>query len=62
MLEGSDNPMKLLEEDQSTILEVIGEQNADCLKCFKFILSNSSTPINANPSNMKQQFTHTPST
>ena len=45
------------------ILEVIGDQNADCLKMLRYIFSSAnSTPINASQSNSKQQFTHTPST
>jgi NIMA (never in mitosis gene a)-related kinase len=48
LLENSENPMKLLEEDQSVILSIIGEGNIDCIKVFKFIVSScNSTPNNA---------------
>jgi len=40
--------MKFLEEDTSVILNIIGENNVDYLKFFKFIVSScNSTPNNA---------------
>jgi NIMA (never in mitosis gene a)-related kinase len=48
LLENSENPMKLLEEDSVSILEIIGEGNIECIKVFKYIVSScNSTPINA---------------
>ncbi len=48
MLETSENPMKMLDEEQTSILKVIGEQNNDCIKVFKYIVNSSnSTPINS---------------
>jgi NIMA (never in mitosis gene a)-related kinase len=48
MLESSDNPMKILDEEQEKVLNIIGEENTDCIKFFKFIVnSQNSTPINS---------------
>ena len=48
MLESSENPIKLLEEDHTKVLSIIGESNADCIKVFKYIVSSqNSTPNNA---------------
>ena len=48
ILENSENPIKTLDEDQQKILTIIGEQNTDCIKVFKFIVSSqNSTPINS---------------
>jgi len=63
MIEGSGNPLKMLNEEQSKILKIIGETNGECIKIFKYIVSSkNSTPINANQSNTKTQHTFTPST
>ncbi|CDW79259.1 protein kinase domain containing protein [Stylonychia lemnae] len=63
ILENSDNPIKLLEEDQGIILEIIGENNIDCLKVFKYIVSScNSTPNNAGAMNSSQKQHLTPST
>jgi len=47
MLEKSQDPSKLLEERQGEIIKMIGEENRDCLKVFKYIISSTSTPIHA---------------
>ena len=40
--------MKILEEEPATILEIIGENNIDCIKVFKYIVNScNSTPINS---------------
>ena len=52
--------MKILEEEPATILEIIGENNVDCIKVFKYIVNScNSTPINAGISQRQQ---NTPST
>lgn len=56
--------MKLLEEDQSKIISIIGENNGECIKFFKYIVSScNSTPNNATTqsSSNKQSFNFTPS-
>ena len=40
MLEGAENPMKMLEDDSAKILDIIGDSNADCIKVFKYIVSS----------------------
>ena len=48
MLESSENPLKLLEDDTDQVLDIIGHNNSECLKVFKYIVSScNSTPINA---------------
>ena len=63
MLENSENPMKMLEEDQANILKIIGDQNSDCIKMFKYIVNcSNTTPINSVQSNNKAHHNYTPST
>jgi hypothetical protein len=61
LLEAADNPLKILEEDSSSILEIIGEDNHDCIKVFKYIVTScNTTPNNATQSSKTQN--RTPST
>ncbi|KAM3133981.1 hypothetical protein pb186bvf_013947 [Paramecium bursaria] len=43
LLESSSDPLLLLEQRQQ-IQDIIGEQNMDCIKIFKLLISNSITP------------------
>lgn len=43
-LETHSNPLKVLEEERGMIGEVIGEENLDCIKIFKYLISNVVTP------------------
>ncbi len=53
----------MLDDEQPTILKVIGEQNTDCIKVLKYIVnSQNSTPINSQMSNAKNRHNYTPST
>jgi hypothetical protein len=44
LLESSNNPMKILDENRKLVSEIIGEENMDCIKIFKCIISSSVTP------------------
>lgn len=47
LIENCVDPLKSI-EGRKKILEIIGENNADCLEICKFILNNKATPSNAN--------------
>ena len=38
--------MKVLDENRQKVMEIIGEENMDCIKIFKYLISNSVTPPN----------------
>lgn len=46
LLESKSNPLKFMEENRSLVAEIIGEENMDCLKIFKFLISSVVTPQN----------------
>ena len=43
-LETHHNPLRVLEEERGLIAEFIGEENLDCIKIFKYLMSNVVTP------------------
>lgn len=43
-LETRTNPLKVLDEEKNLIAEFIGEENLDCIKIFKYLMSNVVTP------------------
>lgn len=43
-LETSTNPLKILDEERSLVAEFIGEDNLDCIKIFKYLMTNVVTP------------------
>ena len=36
--------MKILDENRYGFMEIIGEENMDCIKIFKYLITNSVTP------------------
>ena len=46
LLESKSNPLKFMEENRNLVGEIIGEENMDCLKIFKFLISSVVTPQN----------------
>lgn len=47
LIESSSNPFSLIEENKILISEIIGEENMDCVKIFKFLISSVVTPSGA---------------
>ena len=47
LIESSSNPFGLIEDNKILISEIIGEENMDCLKIFKFLISSVVTPSGA---------------
>jgi hypothetical protein len=48
LLEAAEDPLKMLEEECSSIIDIIGENNHDCIKVFKYIVTScNTTPNNA---------------
>lgn len=46
LLENKSNPLKFMDDNRSLVGEIIGEENMDCLKIFKFLISSVVTPQN----------------
>lgn len=46
-IETSGNPLKSL-EDKKKIIDIIGEDNLECIPIYKFLISNAVTPSNSN--------------
>ncbi|EAS05707.2 Serine/Threonine kinase domain protein (macronuclear) [Tetrahymena thermophila SB210] len=44
LLEGSQNPLKLLDENTELITEIIGPENIDCINYFRCLITSSVTP------------------
>ena len=47
LIEGSCNPLKSL-DDRKIIIDIIGENNIECIEIYKFLISNAVTPSNSN--------------
>jgi len=45
LLESSSNPMQILKEQQHLVLDIIGENNSDCLVMLNFLISHSSNSV-----------------
>lgn len=46
LLEAAEDPMQILDEDKSRVIAIVGEENADSIPVFKYIVSSMSTPQN----------------
>ena len=44
LLENATNPMKILDENKGLVADIIGEENMDCIKIFKYLIASSVTP------------------
>ena len=44
LLENTTNPMKILDDNKNLVAEIIGEENIDCIKIFKYLIASSVTP------------------
>lgn len=44
LLESSVNPLKFLDENTQLITEIIGNENIDCIKMFRCLITSSVTP------------------
>jgi hypothetical protein len=53
LLESSTNPMQILKEQSQMVLEIIGEENADCLVMLNFLISHSSSSVTPTGDNVK---------
>ncbi|CAD8066645.1 unnamed protein product [Paramecium primaurelia] len=44
LLESSNNPIKMLDQEKELVSEILGEENMECIKIFKVLISSSITP------------------
>eukprot|EP01017_Pseudomicrothorax_dubius_P025188 TRINITY_DN2692_c0_g1_i2.p1 TRINITY_DN2692_c0_g1~~TRINITY_DN2692_c0_g1_i2.p1 ORF type:complete len:221 (+),score=62.44 TRINITY_DN2692_c0_g1_i2:160-822(+) len=44
LLEKSDDPLKILDEQIELVTGILGPENLDCIKIYKYLISNSATP------------------
>ncbi|CAD8126522.1 unnamed protein product [Paramecium sonneborni] len=44
LIESSNNPMKMLDQEKVLVSEILGEENIECIKIFKVLISSSITP------------------
>ena len=46
ILEKSQDPILFLDEEKQTVMDILGEQNMECVKLFRYLISSSTTPPN----------------
>jgi len=55
-LERSSNPLEILKDQPERVLEIIGEENRECLVMLSFLMSNNSATPTANPVNKEVEW------
>ena len=54
-LETHKNPLKVLEENKTLVIEIIGEENLDCIKIFNYLMSSVVTPSKSSETMIRMQ-------
>jgi len=55
LLDKSNDPMRILNNQKWLVESIIGKSNLDCIRIFKFLISSSVTPVGWNKRGAKKQ-------